>query len=52
MNWLKYSGVWVGLVVNPYHWQLRWARDSNQVFENCLYLGPIWIRIVIDNGNY
>lgn len=50
MNWLKYSGIWIGIVLNPYHWRLKWEHDSEQVFENCLYVGPVWIRVIFDNG--
>lgn len=50
MNWIKYSGVWCGLVLNPYHWRFKWAHDNEAVFENCLYVGPFWIRVIIDNA--
>lgn len=57
MNWLKYSGIWVGFAVNPYHWKFGWDKTSDHleprsVFENCVYAGPIWIRVIIDNGNW
>jgi hypothetical protein len=53
MKWLRYSGIWLGLVVNPFHWRLKWDRYStDNVFENCLYLGPIWLRIIIDDGRW
>lgn len=53
MKWLKYSGVWFGFVVNPYHWRFEW--DAKPItpdvqLETALYLGPVWIRVVIDDG--
>jgi len=56
LRYLKYSGLWIGLVVNPWHW--RWGlRGSDRIvddriFDNCLDLGPIWIRIIIDDGRW
>lgn len=57
IDWIKYSGVWVGIVFNPFHWRLGWIRESKEwpndnVFENCLYLGPIWIRVILDDGRW
>ena len=52
MSWLKYSGIWAGLVVNPYHWRLKWESSDARVFENCIYVGPVWIRVIIDNGKW
>jgi hypothetical protein len=45
-NYLKYSGVWIGLIVNPFHWRLAWDKETkewpdNRMFENCVYVGPI-----------
>ena len=57
MNWLKYSGIWIGIVINPFHWKLKWETQpsvlgTENVFENCLYCGPFWIRIIIDDGRW
>jgi hypothetical protein len=57
-NWLRFSGIWVGFVFNPFHWRFRYETKGNNdgwadpVFENCLYLGPIWIRVIIDDGRW
>ena len=56
-NWIRYSGVWVGFVLNPFHWSFKWERESKEwpndnVFENCLHLGPIWVRVIIDDGRW
>ena len=53
-KYLRHSGVWMGLTINPYHWQFN-ANYSGptemdpamQLIE--LRLGPIWIRGVIDD---
>lgn len=56
-NYLKYSGIWVGLVINPYHWDFRIEKmHPDELNPNMvgLYLagGPVWIRIVIDDGSW
>jgi hypothetical protein len=56
-NYLKYSGLWAGLVLNPYHWNFKLEVDPPQLIDTYLfhfelYLGLIWIRIVIDDGNW
>lgn len=45
-NYLKYSGIWLGVVVNPYHWRFG-IRDYD---PGAIFFGPFWIRVVIDNG--
>ena len=58
MNWLKYSGVWFGFILNPFHWRIRWERGGllewpvDHVFENCIYFGPVYIRVIIDDGRW
>jgi hypothetical protein len=57
MNWLKYSGVWMGIVLNPFHWEIcftgvepddlnprRWGAFAS--------LGPLWVRVIIDDGTW
>jgi hypothetical protein len=56
-SYLRYSGIWIGFVLNPLHWQIAWARGSKEwpndyLFENCLYIGPIYIRVIIDDGRW
>ena len=48
LNYCKYSGIWFGVVVNPFHWQFGW--NTNQ--DNVVHLGPIWLRVVIDDGQW
>lgn len=52
MNWLKYSGIWVGFVLNPYHWKFSWDKTDAPCFDNCVYVGPVWIRVIVDNGQW
>ena len=59
LNWVKYSGIWVGFVLNPYHWEpdLVIKRDDMDSGEQWglffeLNLGIVWIRIVIDDGRW
>lgn len=54
---LKHSGIWFGVVVNPYHWEFCNRQDgigelTAKVFSRFVSIGPIWIRIVIDDGSY
>lgn len=56
-KYLKYSGIWIGLVINPYHWEFRFEiirpdqlnPDMHGFYCNA---GPIWIRLIIDNGSW
>lgn len=58
LNYIKYSGIWIGIVVNPFHWKLKYDRTNPteawtaHIFENCVYFGPIWIRVIIDDGRW
>ena len=58
LNWLRYSGVWVGFVINPYHWEPDFKILRNSEYENWgvvfieLNLGLVWIRIIIDDGRW
>ena len=59
IEYLRYSGVWIGIVLNPFHWQPK-IETKDSLFNdmnpngNLLYisLGPLWIRIVIDDATY
>lgn len=56
LNWFRFSGVWGGVVLNPYHWEpeIKVLTDRAEYgiifFE--LNLGIAWIRIVIDDGRW
>ena len=58
-EYVRYSGIWIGLVINPFHWQPKFE-TSDALFNDMnpnghllyLSLGPIWIRIVIDDATY
>jgi hypothetical protein len=56
IDYLKYSGIWIGLVINPFHWRFGFVRGSDTwidpIYENCLHLGPVWLRIIIDDGRW
>lgn len=57
-NCLKYSGLWAGFVLNPYHWQFKITRgsegilDDDVIFGLGIYFGPVWIRVAIDDGSW
>lgn len=57
LNYLKYSGIWIGVVINPYHWRFGLKQGSGSaweeyLFDNALHLGPVWIRVIIDDGSW
>jgi len=57
MNWLKYSGVWVTLALNPYHWTINFKKRGPDDMDPAQHLfiatvGPITVRIIIDDGSY
>jgi hypothetical protein len=56
LNYLRYSGIWAGIVVNPFHWQFGWKRNidvyDNHLFDNSIHMGPIWVRVIIDDGRW
>ena len=56
-NYLKYSGLWMGFVFNPYHWEFKFVKiqpdDMNpKNYGFMISLGPVWIRGVIDDGTW
>jgi hypothetical protein len=55
-NWLKYSGVWVTISLNPFHWDL-WATTMKDELSRFGYRYEIQllflnIRIVLDDGEW
>lgn len=58
VNYLKYSGLWAGFVLNPYHWRWGFVDETNifnepgKLFDSSFHLGFVWIRIIIDNGDW
>lgn len=59
-DYLRYSGLWFGVVVNPFHWQpdvqyvINDALNEIDYYDFYLYvsIGPIWVRITIDDGSW
>ena len=55
-NYLKYSGLWAGFVLNPYHWEFKIKTGSDGILEDdvifglSLHFGPVWLRVVVDDG--
>jgi hypothetical protein len=55
MDFLRYSGIWFGFVVNPYHWRIKIESPTDEFDHSALhgiaiYLGPFWFRFIIDDG--
>jgi hypothetical protein len=56
-NYLKFSGLWAGFVLNPYHWNFKLEVNPPQdidtyIFHFELYLGLVWLRVVVDDGTW
>jgi len=49
MKFLKYSGIWFGLIVNPYHWRFTIEKPLDGF---AIYIGPVWMRVIIDDGSW
>lgn len=55
-KYTKYSGVWIGFVLNPYHWEFANRSDgigelAAKVCSRFISIGPVWVRLVIDDGS-
>jgi hypothetical protein len=56
-NYLKYSGLWLGFVLNPHYWNFKLEHKSDGLFDDYVFFlnvsfGPFWFRIIIDNGKW
>lgn len=56
IKFCKNSGIWIGFVVNPYHWQFAYKCEgvgelAPSVFGKFISVGPVWIRVLIDDGS-
>jgi hypothetical protein len=57
-TYLKYSGIWMGIVLNPYHWEFKIKTGSESILEDdvifgfSIHGGPVWFRLVIDDGTW
>ncbi len=57
LNYLKYSGIWISLGINPYHWGVSFKLDTPSDMDPAMYvvniaMGPINIRGVLDDGSW
>ena len=56
-KWLRYSGIWITIVVNPFHWRFTWEvikedelnPKMNRMFFQLFFIN---IRIVLDDGSW
>lgn len=56
-NWIRYSGVWVTLIVNPLHWRFNWEvikpDDLNpSMYQLDFQLFFLRVLIVFDDGSW
>lgn len=57
LNFCKYSGVWISIGLNPYHWRLSFKLDTPTDMDPAMYIlniacGPINVRAVLDDGSW
>jgi hypothetical protein len=58
MNWLRYSGIWVTLICNPYHWRVSFNGKADPIWngpntkEYVIQFVFVSVRVVVDNGQY
>jgi hypothetical protein len=56
MKWLRYSGVWITLIVNPFHWDFRGEIIKDEELSRIdtleLQFLCINIRVIIDDGKW
>jgi hypothetical protein len=57
IDYCKYSGVWISIAFNPFHWRVSIKNESGQWpsdYLRCysIQLLAVSIKIVIDDGNW
>ena len=57
MKWLKYSGVFITIVLNPFHWRLGYASGRDEIMGPNSYFVKITLlcvglNVVIDDGSW
>ena len=59
MNWIRYSGLWITLIVNPLHWQVNYVKNSMDKewpspsrSEHVVQILMFSFRLVIDRGDW
>jgi len=56
-NWIRYSGVWITFILNPFHWTFRFENIVNDELSPMEWRIDIQfffinIRIVLDDGSW
>lgn len=56
-KYIRYSGIWAGIVVNPFHWEARYDQlhpdDLNPNMRGFYAsIGAIWVRVILDDGSW
>ena len=52
IDYLKHSGIWISLIVNPWHWHFLVGLYKDLGYNFILTLGLISVRIVVNNKSY
>jgi hypothetical protein len=57
-NYIKYSGLWITVICNPFHWQFSFFKNPNLEWpapnrtEYVVQLLMLSFRLVIDDGSW
>lgn len=56
-KYFRYSGIWVGVAINPCHWNfvfefLHPDELNPKMMGVYASVGPVWVRLVIDDGSW
>jgi hypothetical protein len=56
-KFVRYSGIWVSFVLNPYHWRLEFKfMHPDELNPNMrgffVSLLPLTVRVVVDDGTW
>jgi hypothetical protein len=57
LNYCKYSGIWISIALNPYHWRLWFNFVKPDDMDPGRYafnigVGPVAIKLVLDDGSW
>ena len=57
IKYVQYSGIWIGFVLNPFHWRLGYASGRDEIMGPNSYFVKITLlcvglNVVIDDGSW
>lgn len=57
LNWIRYSGIFIHVIVNPFHWRLGFASGRDEIMGPNSWFVKITllfvaVNVVIDDGSW